>query len=135
MRNSRKKGAKDLLKNFRRSSWTERAVSPTIFWLEKAGLVFYDSPVILQHSGTHYSWYWHLRSNSVAVAVGQVVRAGTQIGLVGSNGVSTGPHLHFESHYNGAVYEPSAGACRPGPSGWVSQIPIRRDLYLEQFAT
>ena len=44
MRNSRKKGAKDLLKNFRRSSWTERAVSPTIFWLEKAGLVFYDSP-------------------------------------------------------------------------------------------
>jgi murein DD-endopeptidase MepM/ murein hydrolase activator NlpD len=90
--------------------------------------------VILQHEGTHYSYYWHLRSNSVAVAVGQVVRAGTQLGLAGSSGISTWPHLHFESHFNGAVYEPSAGPCRPGASDWVSQIPIRRDLYVEQFA-
>jgi hypothetical protein len=99
--------------------------------------VWNDQPanyVILQHGGTHYSYYWHLRSNSVAVAVGQSVRAGTQIGLAGSSGKSTTPHLHFESRYNGAVYEPSAGACRPGASGWVNQIPIRRDLYVEQFA-
>jgi hypothetical protein len=90
--------------------------------------------VILLHGGTHYSYYWHLRSNSVAVAVGQAVRAGTQIGQAGSSGISTAPHLHFESHYNGAVYEPSAGGCRPGQSYWVNQIPIRRDVYIEDFA-
>src|SRR5688572_25135496 len=40
--------------------------------------------VILFHGGTHYSWYWHLRKGSVAVTVAQQVRAGTQIGQVGS---------------------------------------------------
>src|SRR6516162_3946782 len=65
--------------------------------------------VIISHGGTHYSSYWHLRKNSVAVSVGQTVFAGQQIGLAGSSGSSTGPHLHFESQYNSAVYEPSAG--------------------------
>jgi murein DD-endopeptidase MepM/ murein hydrolase activator NlpD len=90
--------------------------------------------VVLQHNGSHYSYYWHFRSNSVAVAVGQVVRAGTQLGLAGSSGISDWPHLHFESHYNGAVYEPSAGPCRSGSSDWVSQIAIRRDFYIEELA-
>jgi murein DD-endopeptidase MepM/ murein hydrolase activator NlpD len=90
--------------------------------------------VILQHSGTHYSYYWHMRSNSVAVAVGQFVPAGTQLGLAASSGQSDWPHLHFESHFNGAVYEPSAGPCRAGASDWVSQISIRRDMYIEEFS-
>jgi murein DD-endopeptidase MepM/ murein hydrolase activator NlpD len=90
--------------------------------------------VIVSHGGTHYSWYWHLRKNSVAVTNGQVVYAGTQLGLAASSGNSTGPHLHFESQYAGAVYEPSAGGCNPVMSGWVNQIPIRRDMYLEDFA-
>jgi murein DD-endopeptidase MepM/ murein hydrolase activator NlpD len=90
--------------------------------------------VILQHAGTHYSWYWHLRQNSVAVTNGQFVRAGTQIGLAASSGNSTGPHLHFESRNNGLAYEPSAGPCRPGPSYWVNQDPIRRDTWIADFA-
>jgi murein DD-endopeptidase MepM/ murein hydrolase activator NlpD len=90
--------------------------------------------VIVSHGGTHYSYYWHLRKNSVAVANGQFVYAGTQIGLAGSSGISTAPHLHFESQYNGAVYEPSVGNCRPGQSDWVNQSPVRRDLYIEDFA-
>src|SRR5262245_13087077 len=36
--------------------------------------------VILFHGGVHYTWYWHLRRGSVAVGVGQEVRAGSQIG-------------------------------------------------------
>lgn len=90
--------------------------------------------VILQHAGTHYSWYWHLRQNSVAVTNGQFVRAGTQIGLAASSGNSTGPHLHFESRNNGLAYEPSAGPCQPGPSYWLNQIPIQRDTWLSDFA-
>jgi len=89
--------------------------------------------VVLQHSGTHQTWYWHLRKNSVAVSVSQVVRAGTQLGLAASSGNSTGPHLHFESRFNGTFYEPSAGPCRPGQSYWLNQIPIRRDLWLQDF--
>ena len=89
--------------------------------------------VVLFHGGTQYTWYYHLRRGSVAVVTNQFVKAGTQIGLAGSSGNSTGPHLHFESRNNGTWFEPSTGNCHPGTSDWVSQIPIRRDTWIEDF--
>ncbi|MFN3651337.1 MAG: carboxypeptidase regulatory-like domain-containing protein [Armatimonadota bacterium] len=86
--------------------------------------------VVLHHGGTHFTMYWHLKRGSVAVALGQMVKAGTQLGLTASSGFSTGPHLHFESRHNNTWYEPYAGPSRPGESYWVSQVPIRRELYL-----
>lgn len=88
--------------------------------------------VILDHGDGHHSLYFHFKKGSVAVTLNQVVKAGTQLGSVGSSGNSTGPHLHFESHFNGQAYEPSAGSCRPGQSYWVNQTPIRRDLYAQE---
>ena len=90
--------------------------------------------VVLSHGNTQYTWYWHLRSNSVAVSVNQVVKAGTQLGLAASSGNSTAPHLHFESRFGGTYFEPSAGNCNVGSSYWVNQIPIRRDMWIEDFA-
>lgn len=89
--------------------------------------------VILWHGGTHYTYYWHMKRDSVAVVVNQIVKAGQQIGQVGSSGISTYPHLHFESRYANQWYEPYAGNCRPGDSNWTHQTPIRRDMYLRDF--
>jgi murein DD-endopeptidase MepM/ murein hydrolase activator NlpD len=89
--------------------------------------------VVLFHGGTHYTWYYHLRRNSVAVTNGQSVRAGQQLGLAASSGSSTAPHLHFETRHNGAVYEPSKGQCEPGTSGWVNQLAIPRHTWIEDF--
>lgn len=83
--------------------------------------------------GTQYSIYYHHRKSSNLVAVGDTVKAGQQIGLVGSSGFSGAPHLHFESHYAGAVFEPNAGPCRTGTSDWVNQSTIDRDFYLGEF--
>jgi Peptidase family M23 len=77
--------------------------------------------VILDNGGGKETYYWHLKNGSVAVSAGQVVHAGQQIGLIGSSGCSDAPHLHFETHINGNVYEPYAGPCRAGPSGWQIQ--------------
>ncbi len=48
--------------------------------------------------------YGHL--SSVDVSVGQVVTAGQYLGAMGSTGVSTGPHLHFEVHVGGVQIDP-----------------------------
>ncbi|HZJ29331.1 MAG TPA: M23 family metallopeptidase, partial [Solirubrobacterales bacterium] len=54
----------------------------------------YGNLVVLQHPDGFTTWYAHL--SRVTTAVGQRVRSGEWIGLVGSTGYSTGPHLHFE---------------------------------------
>ncbi|MGP4113966.1 M23 family metallopeptidase [Streptomyces sp. 4N509B] len=54
----------------------------------------YGNEIVILHADGHYSQYAHL--SSISVSVGQQVGSGDQIGLVGTTGNSTGPHLHFE---------------------------------------
>ncbi|MFJ5561157.1 peptidoglycan DD-metalloendopeptidase family protein [Streptomyces sp. NPDC093250] len=54
----------------------------------------YGNQVVIQLSDGHYAQYAHL--SSLSVSAGQTVSAGQQVGLSGSTGNSTGPHLHFE---------------------------------------
>lgn len=92
--------------------------------------------VIVDHGNGRLGYYWHLKKNSVIVSVNDHVRAGQQVGLTASSGYSYGPHLHFESRDlpGYVVYEPFAGDCRTGDSGWVHQEPLRLDTYLIDFA-
>lgn len=52
--------------------------------------------VTVRHSNGYLSIYGHLKKNSVVVSIGQNVVAGQKLGVVGSSGNSTQPHLHFE---------------------------------------
>lgn len=89
--------------------------------------------VIVDHGSGREGWYFHLKKNSVAVSPSDVVSAGHQLGLCASSGVSTGPHLHFELRDSGTPYEPFAGPCRAGESGWVAQPPTTLMPYLHDF--
>jgi murein DD-endopeptidase MepM/ murein hydrolase activator NlpD len=51
--------------------------------------------VVIAHDGGEYSVYAHLQPASVRVKVGDAVRVGEVVGLVGTSGNSTEPHLHF----------------------------------------
>lgn len=92
---------------------------------------FLGNVIFIDHADGFETQYWHLKKNSVLVSVGQQVKAGQEIGRAASSGNSFGPHLHFEMLKNGPsgweVYEPFAGACRPGQSGWVDQDELDTD--------
>lgn len=52
------------------------------------------------------SVYAHLQAGSIPYRVGDRVRVGDQVGLVGSTGVTTAPHLHFELRVGGTAINP-----------------------------
>ena len=64
----------------------------------------YGYSITLYHGGGFATRYAHL--SSIRCAVGQFVDRGQVIGLVGSTGWATGPHLHFEVRINGVAQNP-----------------------------
>jgi len=68
--------------------------------------------IIIEHSNGYTSIYAHL--NSFKVKKGDVVNKGDLIGLTGSTGRSTGPHLHYEVRLNGTPVN---------PEGYLAEIP------------
>ena len=84
------------------------AANGKIVWLRKGFKVggeskkFYykGNRIVMQHKNNEYTAYEHMKYGGVLVKVGQKVRKGQLIGLVGSTGWSSGPHLHFEVFTN-----------------------------------
>ena len=60
--------------------------------------------IVINHGNGMQTWYQHL--SSMNVTVGQTVARGQVIGNVGTTGISTGPHLHFEVHVGGVPVNP-----------------------------
>ena len=57
--------------------------------------------VKIKHNLTYQTIYAHMKSFAKGIRVGSKVRQGQIIGYVGSTGMSTGPHLHYEVLFNG----------------------------------
>lgn len=72
--------------------------------LVESGIFGFGRYIILDHGFGLISLYAHLQSFDVKV--GEMVETGEKIGEVGMTGNTTGPHLHFEIHDNGAAVNP-----------------------------
>ncbi|MGV8919115.1 MAG: peptidoglycan DD-metalloendopeptidase family protein [Pseudomonas sp.] len=66
----------------------------------------YGNTVILQHGDTYRTLYGHMQGFAKGVQTGSSVKQGQVIGYIGTTGLSTGPHLHYEFQVNGVHVDP-----------------------------
>jgi len=82
----------------------------TIFAADSGQVIFsgwyggYGQTVIIDHGGGITTLYAH--ASQISVQEGQSIQQGQPIAAVGSTGLSTGPHLHFEVRQNGSPVNP-----------------------------
>lgn len=66
----------------------------------------YGNLVKISHGNGRETRYAHMQKFAIAAGVGTMVKAGDIIGYIGTTGLSTGPHLHFELYQNGEAIDP-----------------------------
>ncbi|WP_198658920.1 peptidoglycan DD-metalloendopeptidase family protein [Winogradskyella tangerina] len=85
--------------------------------------------VYVQHSDGSIAWYGHLKNGSLTTKnVGDMVSVGEFLGVMGSSGISTGPHLHFEVFTDNTytqLVDPYSGTCNTmnTETWWQNQKP------------
>ena len=88
--------------------------------------------VYVRHADGSVAWYGHLKSGSLTTkGPGDAIEAGEFLGVMGSSGRSSDPHLHLEfrsdASANSTVVDPYAGDCNAtvDASAWATQEPQR----------
>jgi len=66
----------------------------------------YGKTIILRHGNTYTTLYAHMSKYARKTGVGSRVKQGQIIGYIGSTGLATGPHLHYEFRVNGVHRNP-----------------------------
>jgi hypothetical protein len=92
----------------------------------------------IDHAGGVASTYGHLSTMAPGVVAGAAVERGQVIGYVGSTGLSTGPHLHYELMRNGGHVDPLEFTCDREPAitpTLVKQFDRARKEVVKQLAS
>jgi hypothetical protein len=87
--------------------------------------------VEIDHGGSFSSVYAHMRAGSLRVSQGDVIPAGTVLGIMGATGSATGIHLHVELHLNGTPIDPTSRIHRAPPASAVitpPPVPLEEDM-------
>ena len=75
----------------------------------------YGNVVVVRHPNGYETLYAHLSGFAQGIRKGVRIAQGDIVGSVGSTGLATGPHLHYEFHVNGVHKDPMRLAMPPGP--------------------
>ncbi|MDH4293801.1 MAG: M23 family metallopeptidase [Betaproteobacteria bacterium] len=75
----------------------------------------YGNLVVVRHQSKYTTWYGHLSRFGPGIHKGKRVSQGEVIGYVGSTGLATGPHLHYEFRTNNVHQDPLRVVMPPAP--------------------
>jgi murein DD-endopeptidase MepM/ murein hydrolase activator NlpD len=98
----------------------------------------YGNLVVIRHPNGYKTFYGHLSGFARGVRKGSGVTQGQLIGYVGSTGISTGPHLHFEMRVNDRPVNPRKVVIPPGepvPQALLASFNAARDGLAGQLAS
>jgi murein DD-endopeptidase MepM/ murein hydrolase activator NlpD len=87
----------------------------------------YGKVIILQHGSKYITLYAHLNSYNKKLSVGSKVKQGETIAYVGSTGLATGPHLHYEFRVDGTHRNPltvSLPISNPVPERYMADFEL-----------
>ena len=94
--------------------------------------------IYVQHGDGSTAWYGHMKSGSLtSKGIGDNVSQGEFLGIIGSSGNSTGPHLHFEVYDNASqLIDPNFGPCNTmNPDSWWQNQKPYLNTYINRIAT
>lgn len=66
----------------------------------------YGNAIVIQHGQRYRTLYGHMQGFAKGIRTGSTVKQGQIIGYIGTTGLSTGPHLHYEFQVNGVHVDP-----------------------------
>ncbi len=95
----------------------------------------YGKTVIIEHGSRYHTLYAHLSRYARGIRTGRRVRQGQVIGYVGSTGLATGPHLHYEFRINGVHRNPLTVRlpdAAPLPRRYLAEFTASAKPYLAQ---
>jgi murein DD-endopeptidase MepM/ murein hydrolase activator NlpD len=89
--------------------------------------------IFIQHGGRYTTVYGHLNGYARGIRSGKRVKQGQTIGYVGSSGLATGSHLHYEFRVNGVHRNPltvKLPAAKPVHASYLSHFEENTQVYL-----
>ncbi len=95
----------------------------------------YGNTIVIQHGSQYSTLYAHLSRYASDLKHGSRVRQGQIIGYVGSSGLATGPHLHYEFHVNGTHRNPltvKLPDAAPLPKQFREDFKLESEILLSQ---
>jgi len=93
----------------------------------------YGRAIIIQHGGRYTTVYGHLNGYARGIRSGKKVKQGQIIGYVGSSGLATGPHLHYEFRVNGVHRNPLTvrlPEAKPVHQSYLAHFREKTSIYL-----
>lgn len=93
----------------------------------------YGRAIFIQHGGRYTTVYGHLNGYARGIRSGKRVKQGQIIGYVGSSGLATGPHLHYEFRVNGVHRNPltvKLPEAKPVHPSYLSHFEENTQVYL-----